>query len=211
MNSVRILAALAVSAAALSPAAAAVVDADAFAAGTNISNSFAGVTLRTVRTGADLNDVTSIENVFSVTDANATTGTRAFGQTSDNSTWGNGAFEYLEAIFDSPVTSVSLDFFANDGNDENPQLLAFDAMGAQIDIDSVGAVPLGSPVTLTVSGTGIKSIRAYWDEINRSANGGLDNLVFNAVPEPATWAMMISGFGFVGAAMRRRATKVAYA
>jgi hypothetical protein len=25
-----------------------------------------------------------------------------------------------------------------------------------------------------------------------------------AVPEPATWAMMISGFGFVGAAMRRR-------
>ncbi|MBS0504308.1 MAG: PEP-CTERM sorting domain-containing protein [Proteobacteria bacterium] len=25
-----------------------------------------------------------------------------------------------------------------------------------------------------------------------------------AVPEPATWAMMIAGFGFVGAAMRRR-------
>ncbi len=30
-----------------------------------------------------------------------------------------------------------------------------------------------------------------------------------AVPEPATWAMMISGFGLVGGAMRRRATKVA--
>ncbi|MBB5686021.1 PEPxxWA-CTERM sorting domain-containing protein [Sphingobium boeckii] len=34
-----------------------------------------------------------------------------------------------------------------------------------------------------------------------------------AVPEPATWAMMITGFGFVGGSMRRRAVKttVSYA
>jgi hypothetical protein len=32
------------------------------------------------------------------------------------------------------------------------------------------------------------------------------------VPEPATWAMMIGGFGFVGAASRRRrATTVTFA
>ena len=33
------------------------------------------------------------------------------------------------------------------------------------------------------------------------------------VPEPATWAMMISGFGLVGAAMRRssKVARVAYA
>ena len=31
------------------------------------------------------------------------------------------------------------------------------------------------------------------------------------VPEPATWAMMIGGFGLAGAAMRRRATKVSFA
>jgi len=35
--------------------------------------------------------------------------------------------------------------------------------------------------------------------------------VTGAVPEPATWAMMIAGFGLVGGAMRRRSTKVAYA
>jgi hypothetical protein len=29
-----------------------------------------------------------------------------------------------------------------------------------------------------------------------------------AVPEPATWAMMIGGFGMVGAAMRRRKAQV---
>jgi hypothetical protein len=32
-----------------------------------------------------------------------------------------------------------------------------------------------------------------------------------SVPEPATWAMMIIGFGLVGAGMRRRVTKVSYA
>lgn len=32
-----------------------------------------------------------------------------------------------------------------------------------------------------------------------------------AVPEPATWAMMISGLGLAGAALRRRATKVQFA
>ncbi|WP_254602811.1 PEPxxWA-CTERM sorting domain-containing protein [Sphingomonas bacterium] len=32
-----------------------------------------------------------------------------------------------------------------------------------------------------------------------------------AVPEPATWAMMIGGFGLAGAALRRRRTSVAFA
>ena len=46
-------------------------------------------------------------------------------------------------------------------------------------------------------------------------NGGLDNLTFTisdvaavaAVPEPATWLSMIVGFGLVGAADRRRASR----
>ena len=33
----------------------------------------------------------------------------------------------------------------------------------------------------------------------------------SAVPEPATWAMLIAGFGLTGAAMRRRRTRVAFA
>lgn len=191
--------------------AATTVDPDAFADGTDISNAFAGVTLTTVFTGADVNDITGTGSVFSVSDPGASTGARAFGQSSSNSTWGNGLFEYLLATFDAPVTSVSLDFFANDTSDSNPQLLAFDAMGNQIAIASGGGVPLGVPLTLTVGGSGIKSVRAYWDEINRSDNGGLDNLVFAAVPEPATWAMMIAGFGLIGGAMRRRTSRAAFA
>jgi hypothetical protein len=33
----------------------------------------------------------------------------------------------------------------------------------------------------------------------------------NVVPEPATWAMMLGGFGLIGGAMRRRTTKVVFA
>ncbi len=35
---------------------------------------------------------------------------------------------------------------------------------------------------------------------------GLSGLTAGAVPEPASWAMLIAGFGLVGATMRRRRT-----
>ena len=38
----------------------------------------------------------------------------------------------------------------------------------------------------------------------RIAAAGLQNRAFGVVPEPASWAMMIAGFGLIGAAMRRR-------
>jgi hypothetical protein len=34
------------------------------------------------------------------------------------------------------------------------------------------------------------------------------DFISNSIPEPATWAMMITGFGFVGGSMRRRRQKV---
>ena len=43
------------------------------------------------------------------------------------------------------------------------------------------------------------------------ANLALANPAFNAVPEPASWAMMFAGFGLVGGALRRRRVRVAYA
>jgi hypothetical protein len=39
---------------------------------------------------------------------------------------------------------------------------------------------------------------------NTSTRPSIVSLNFSAVPEPATWAMMLLGFGVVGASMRRR-------
>lgn len=44
-----------------------------------------------------------------------------------------------------------------------------------------------------------------WIALSTTVTAGPD------VPEPASWALMISGFGLVGAAMRRRPTKMAFA
>lgn len=49
---------------------------------------------------------------------------------------------------------------------------------------------------------------------NDSLGGYVDNIKLEtagAVPEPATWAMMIMGFASVGAAMRRRRSALAFA
>ena len=45
------------------------------------------------------------------------------------------------------------------------------------------------------------------------ASGFSGHIVSSAVPEPASWAMMIGGVGFVGGAMRRRSisAKIAFA
>jgi hypothetical protein len=41
------------------------------------------------------------------------------------------------------------------------------------------------------------------------AEGGLDNVSLTAVPEPASWAMMLVGFGGLGVAMRGRRRAIA--
>lgn len=51
----------------------------------------------------------------------------------------------------------------------------------------------------------------YWDSNNFDNFGDItfDVTTATAVPEPATWAMMVAAFGLVGFAMRRRASRVA--
>ena len=45
----------------------------------------------------------------------------------------------------------------------------------------------------------------YWDSNNGDNSGSIAfNVSTGAIPEPASWAMMIAGFGMVGFAMRRR-------
>ena len=68
--------------------------------------------------------------------------------------------------------------------------------------------PFGTGLTLSYSGPGIHSVRFF----SNNNTVGFDNFEFGdltgvsgGVPEPASWALMIAGFGLTGAAMRRRA------
>jgi hypothetical protein len=62
----------------------------------------------------------------------------------------------------------------------------------------------GQGATLSLTLAGIHSVRFF----SSGGTVGFDNFEFGelaaAVPEPASWAMMIAGFGLAGAAARRR-------
>ena len=82
--------------------------------------------------------------------------------------------------------------------------------GEDFDVDSTGTFE-ARHITLPV-GSGLQTIRVVGSS---GGNASYDGVIsFAAVPEPATWAMMIGGFGMVGGAVRRRKAaqvRVAYA
>ncbi|MFM6854352.1 MAG: FxDxF family PEP-CTERM protein [Sphingopyxis sp.] len=82
---------------------------------------------------------------------------------------------------------------------------------------TVSGGTLATPAKFTISATPNPDIRSIGPitlgagtySINVNGNSGPDgfyagSLSLGAVPEPATWAFMILGFGLVGGAMRRR-------
>lgn len=89
--------------------------------------------------------------------------------------------------------------------------------------------PLRTPVPITTSAacgstnggtTQAENIESlyYWDnhhptaKVHAALGNALADYVFAAeAPEPASWAMMLGGFGFVGAALRRRKIVVRFA
>jgi hypothetical protein len=99
-------------------------------------------------------------------------------------------------------------------------------VGAASNIISVylDATLLNPPGSLTggpLSGTDWNSYGAHFsaaagqklifaaEGTSESLGGYVDNITLTAVPEPATWAMMIAGFGMAGMAIRRRRTALA--
>jgi hypothetical protein len=102
--------------------------------------------------------------------------------------------------FVSPITGFSL--FVGAGTVNGLVARYFDASNALLASQVVGLTP-GVYRQLAYAGplsfVEITPLTPYWvaDDLSFTLSG--------SVPEPATWAMMLLGFGLIGAAQRRRA------
>jgi hypothetical protein len=67
-----------------------------------------------------------------------------------------------------------------------------------------GTVPAATTVDFFDDGIGDGEIGADYDTGSRQFADEFDTQQPGSVPEPASWAMMISGFALIGAALRRR-------
>ena len=184
-----------------------IVDPDAYADGTDISNAFAGVTLSAVGPGWD----SPTGAVFAVDPTvpylaeptfNASTGSLVFG--SDDGSFptvfmDSGTLQ-LRADFAGGATDVQLDFIGNNGSDFG-QLLAYDAGGTLVDSAYTGQLTLNSVETLTVSGDIAYVVGGGIDSVSSL---GMDNLQFNPIPAPGAILLGSIGLGVVSWLRRRR-------
>jgi hypothetical protein len=145
--------------------------------------------------------------------------------------WGTGdiistpASGTLTVTFATAVTAFALNLGAyyDDGLQSTPAGAPSTLYGRPINIGTAqGDFTVNTATTRDLTFFGVTSDTAF----NSFTISGItptlgasivfDNLskgsaVVAAVPEPASWAMMIAGFGLVGGAMRRRASKAAFA
>ena len=98
--------------------------------------------------------------------------------------------------------------------DENIYITAYDtvtgtAVGQQYDFTVTNGPGVSRAVLTTVGALAGGDYRLYLSGTStNSGNAYSGTVTLAAVPEPATWALFILGFGAVGAGMRRRSSQV---
>ncbi len=180
-----------------SSAQAVTIDFTALAAGTAVTNQFPGVTVSL--SGGVADGPAIVTNVFDG------------GLALTNSTTSYYPTAYtVNFAFSDAVSDIS--FVFNNYGDANGSF--FSAFSGATLVSTGGLDTIPNYFTVDVAGSGITSL-----SINNGNSTqwqiGIRSLSFTpvagAVPEPATWAMMIGGMALVGAAMRRRRTAVRFA
>ncbi|GGE00190.1 hypothetical protein GCM10011529_02970 [Polymorphobacter glacialis] len=176
-----------------SAAGAATIDFSALAAGTAVTNQFAGVSVSLLG-GVD-NGPAIVADVFGEGLA-LTNSTTTYYPTAHtvNFAFGSGA---------SDISFVYNNFGGGNGS-------SFSAYNGATLVSSGALDATWGYFSTNVTGSGITSLVLS----NNNSTGwqfGVTSLSFTAgaVPEPQSWAMLIAGFGLVGAAMRRRSAALA--
>ncbi len=127
----------------------------------------------------------------------------AFGGLSNTASGNYPTANFLNASFTAPASDVSFTF-ENYGNNGASAYFAYDSNNVLLTSGNLFNVANFSLVTVNASNV---ALLQFSNGTNGSSNGqfAVGQLSFNgAVPEAATWAMLIAGFGLVGATMRRR-------
>jgi hypothetical protein len=110
-----------------------------------------------------------------------------------------GAGSYTISYYYSPRPNV-----ASDSN-------GIDLMIGSTPLDSItgtgGSTTVWQLRTVNFTTTG-GALTFFAAGISDGYGGYVDNITIDAVPEPATWGMLITGFGLVGFAARRRRTGI---
>lgn len=117
----------------------------------------------------------------------------------------NGAFVPIRATIVGGASFVSIDLGDYGSDDDALFLRLYDANDVLLaSADAFINSGFTGMVTLSASASG--TAYAVFGGIGgfSESNVYADNFTFAAVPEPASWAMLIAGFGLVGAASRRQ-------
>ena len=110
----------------------------------------------------------------------------------------------INIAFANNASGISFTY-ENYGSGNNSFYTAYNAANQVVSTGSLDLVSNFAQVA--VAGSGIRNLEINNGRTSGSWEYGIHSLSFTAgaVPEPASWALMIGGFGIVGAAMRRRA------
>ena len=115
----------------------------------------------------------------------------------------------LVATFAKPVARLGLDVLGVN-NLSDVVMFAIDFGNGQSETVNLTNLQLGfSPNRIDLSG--FRDVTRFRLTSTDSNGVSIDNVSFAPVPEPTSWALMITGFGLIGGALRGRVRHVAFA
>jgi hypothetical protein len=193
---------------ALAQAAPVVVDPDAFAPGTDLSNAFAGITLSAV--GGGFGAGPAVFAVDSLSQPNepfmASTGRLVFGTNSQifPHLFREPTFLALRVDFAAATDAVAIDFISNDADDVG-FLQAFDAANNLLGTYTTASLATNQFETMSLAFGSANIAYILASGLDGLSSGGLDHLRYNSaatVPEPT--ALLLVGTALLALRLGRR-------